>query len=197
MKTLRVTIKGMSPLSQGRYHDTPKLDRESHSDYEIRTWREKMHVNGDGFVLISSFALKNCLSEAAKFLSKKIPGSGKATFTKHFESGVIIADGIVLKVKKDDVPFLKLFVPSDGKRGGGSRVWKYFPVIQEWGGTFDILIVDEILTLDVLQEHLEMAGKFIGLGSLRVRNNRTFGRFEIIDAEFVGEEKEVRRLRRA
>lgn len=35
-------------------------------------------------------AFRNCLAEAAKFLSIQIPGKGKSTYTKHFEAGLII-----------------------------------------------------------------------------------------------------------
>jgi hypothetical protein len=124
-------------------------------------------------------AFKNCLSEAAKFLGEKIPGKRNATWTKHFEAGVLVVDGMILPVKGDDVPCEKLFVPSDGVRGSGKRVWKYFPVIQAWEGEVEFLIFDDTITKEAFEHHLREAGAFIGLGRFRPRNNGFYGRFSI------------------
>ena len=53
-------------------------------------WRERLHVNSDGYVFIPPMAFKNCISEIAKYRSDKIPGKRNATYTKHFESGVLV-----------------------------------------------------------------------------------------------------------
>jgi hypothetical protein len=49
-------------------------------------------------------AFKNCLAEIAKYLSLQIPGKGKTTYTKHFEAGVMVLDGLALPERKDTVP---------------------------------------------------------------------------------------------
>lgn len=181
MKNYVATIKGVSPYSQGKYVTAEKLPKENHNDYERRTWRERMHATEDGYVFIPPMAIKNCLSEAAKYLSIQIPGKGKATYTKHFEAGVMIVDPMILDIKKDAVQRNVLFVPSDGRRGGAKRVLKYFPIIHKWGGDVLITVFDETITSDVLKQHLEEAGKFIGIGVFRPRNNGYFGRFEVVD----------------
>jgi hypothetical protein len=124
-------------------------------------------------------AFKNCLAEAAKFLSIQIPGKGKATFTKHFEAGVMVMDALTLNIKKDDVDGEWFHVPSDGKRGGSKRVLKCFPVIPRWSGNVTWHILDDTITQDVFVKHLEEAGKFIGLGRFRPRNNGFYGRFGV------------------
>lgn len=179
-------ITGKSPYCQSRYHGTPKLDKEGSDDHEKRTWMERMHVNKDGIVVIPALSIKNCLSEAAKFLSMQVSGKGKATYTKHFEAGVLVVDDTPVGVKKSDVKPQQMFVPASGKRGDGKRVMKYFPVMPEWGGAVDVFILDETITKDVFLRHFEEAGKFIGLGSFRPRNNSIFGRF---DVELLGWEK--------
>ena len=122
MKTAIATLKSVATYSQSKFHDTPKLDKESANDYETRTWRERQHYDDKGMVYIPPMAFKNCISEAAKFLSIKIAGKGKATYTKHFEAGVLVMDPVPLGLHKDEVPGEWFFVPSDGRRGGGSRV---------------------------------------------------------------------------
>lgn len=187
MKTAVARLKGISPYSQSRHYTEPaKGKTESSRDYEARTWRERLHSTEDGRVFMPPMAFKNCLSEAAKFLSVQVPGKGKATFTKHFEAGVLVVDGLILPQKKAEVPGEWNFVPADGKRGGGKRVEKCFPVIHHWEGDVRFIILDETITQTItvgdgettaFEHHLKEAGSFIGVGRFRPRNNGYYGRF--------------------
>ncbi|CAJ4728806.1 hypothetical protein [Burkholderia pseudomallei] len=179
MKTAIATIKGVSPYSQSKHYSTEKLPKELAKDYETRTWRDRLHATDDGTVFIPPMSFKNCLSEAAKFLSLQIPGKGKATYTKHFEAGVLVTDALHLDIKKDDVPGEWLFVPADGIRGSGKRVEKCFPVIHQWSGDVTFHILDETITRDVFEHVLTQAGAFIGIGRFRPRNNGFYGRFKL------------------
>ena len=179
MKTAIATLESMSPYSQSRAHEAESLPKEGKDAYEKRTWKERLHVDASGYVIIPPMAFKNCLSEAAKFLSMQIPGKGKATYTKHFEAGVLVLDPLRLSIKKTDVQDERLFVPADGQRGSGKRVWKHFPLITEWGGDVTYSILDETITEDVFAKVLEEAGKFIGIGRFRPRNNGYYGRFAV------------------
>lgn len=184
MKTVTATLRSTSPYSQSRYYDAPKLEKESSADYEKRTWRERLHKTKDGNVFMPPMAFKNCLSEAAKYLSVQIPGKGKSTYTKHFEAGVLVTDGLSLPISADDVTGEWLFVPADGKRGSGKRVAKCFPIIKQWSGKVTYYILDETITQDVFKVHLCEAGKFIGIGRFRPRNNGFYGRFEIVNLDW-------------
>jgi hypothetical protein len=179
MRTAVATLESISPYSQSRYHNTPKLDRELPKDYEARIWRERLHTNGDGKVFIPAMTFKNCLDECAKYMSKQIPGKGKATYTKHFEAGVMVVDSLHLPFKKEDVQGEWLFLNSDGKRGGGTRVEKCYPVIPKWSGEVTFYVLDEIITPEVFLEHLNDAGNFIGIGRFRPRNRGFYGRFKV------------------
>ncbi len=184
MKSVLAELKSVSPYTQSRFHNTPKNEKESHDDYEQRTWRERCHVDKDGMVFIPPMAFKNCIAEAAKYLSIQIPGKGKATYTKHFEAGVMVMDPVPLGVKKDDMEGMTLFVPADGRRGGSKRVLKTFPTLAEWKAEVQFYVLDETITEDVFKYHLEQAGKFIGVGSFRPRNNSFHGRFEVVDIKW-------------
>jgi hypothetical protein len=184
MKKVIAHLKSTAPYGQSRHYVVPKLEKESAADYEERTWRNRLHVNGEGNVFIPPTALKNCLSEAAKYLSMRVPGKGTSTYTKCFEAGVLVIDPIDLGIKAQDVEGLWLFVPSDGKRGGGKRVDKCFPVIPAWEGLATFYVLDETITEGVFRTHLEEAGKFIGIGFFRPRNNGFYGRFEVVEIEW-------------
>lgn len=179
MKCAIATMESVSPYSQSRPHNLAKLDRENSADYEERTWRNRLHVNEAGNVFIPPMAFKNCLSEAAKFLSLQIPGKGKATYTKHFEAGVLVMDGLELPIKAEDAVGETLFLNADGKRGSGTRVWKTYPVIHAWEGDVTFWVLDETITEDVFRRVLTEAGNFIGIGRWRPRNNGMYGRFAV------------------
>ncbi len=184
MKIAKATLKSASPYSQSRFHNTEKLDKENHEDYEKRTWSNRLHVNKDGFVFMPPMSFKNCIAECAKYLSIQIPGKGKATYTKHFEAGVLVTESLDLHFKKEDVEGEWLHVPSDGRRGGTKRVEKCFPYIPEWEGDVSFYIFDETITEDVFTTHLKQAGMFIGVGRFRPRNNGFYGRFTVEDVDF-------------
>jgi len=181
MKIIVAKIRGTSPVSFSRYYaqEVPKQPRQNDQDYEERTWRNRVHARPDGTVYIPAFAFKNALDNAGKYLSKQIPGKGKATYTKHFVAGVLVRDPLLLAVKKHQVEGEWRHVPADGQPGGAKRVLKCFPVIQRWGGEVIFTVLDDIITIDVLREHLDVAGQFIGIGSFRPQNRGIYGRFVV------------------
>ena len=187
MKTVIANLESISAYSQSKHYSVdqvPKLQKELHAAYEARTWRERLHVNADNYVFIPPMAFKNCLSEAAKYLGIKIPGKGQATYTKHFEAGILVMEPVVLPITKDAVQGEWLFVPSDGKRGGGKRVEKCFPVIPHWRGDVIFYVLDETITEEPFLHHLREAGNFIGIGRFRPRNNGFYGRFKVNAVEW-------------
>jgi hypothetical protein len=181
MKTATATLASVSPYSQSKYHKTPKLDKEQPGDYEQRAWRERMHYDStrNNEVFIPPMAFKNCIAEAAKYMGEKIPGKRNATYTKHFEAGILVVDPLYLGVTRDEVQGEWLFVPADGRRGGSTRVEKCFSVIPEWSGDVKFLVLDELITQDVFHHHLTEAGKFVGIGRFRPQKNGYFGRFSL------------------
>jgi hypothetical protein len=181
MKTVFAHIRGVSPLGQSAAIQSTRNTGETHDAFEERTWRERMHVDEKGVVFIPPMAVKNMLSDCARFLSETVPGKGKATYTKHFEAGVMVVTPPTLGVKAADVQGLRLFVPADGKKGGGKRVWKTFPYMPKWEADLEIILLDPVLMdkPEKVREYLEHAGKFIGLGFFRPRNGGFFGRFEV------------------
>lgn len=190
MKIVTATLIGKSPMSQSRAIQVAKETGESHDAYEQRTWRERLHTD-KGRVIVPASALKNMLGDIAKFLGESIPGKGKATWTKHYEAGVMVVEPMVLNVATKDVQGERLFVPASGKRGDGKRVWKTFPLIPEgWQGQAQFLVMDPQILGDLdmhakdvaksaFVRHLSHAGKFIGLGRFRPRNNGFYGRFAV------------------
>lgn len=196
MKVATVKITGRSEYAQSRFHGIDKLPREGADDYETRTWQQKAHIDDEGYIFIHPLAFKKNIYEAAKYLSRQIPGKGKSTYTKHFQSGVLVLENSritgpagLIKATDIDQPGTKyygktLFVPTDGVAGSGKRVHRKFPVVAPpWSCEVTYLIGDDIITRDVFAEHLATAGTLIGIGAFRVRNGGVWGQFgaEILD----------------
>lgn len=179
MRIVIAELESITPYSQSRHHTEPRLDKEGNDDYARRTWRNHLHTTPKGDVFIPPTAFKNCLSECAKFLSVQIKGKGKSTYTKHFEAGVMVSEPVMLGITADQVACEELFLPVSGVRGDGKRVMKYYPTIPEWKATVRFEILDDTITEDVFKFHLEQAGKYIGVGRFRPRNNGYYGRFKI------------------
>ncbi len=184
MKTALATLESISPYSQSKQHDMPKKEQELPRDYDIRTWRERAHFDDEGNCFIPPMAFKTCLSEAAKFLGKKIPGQRNATWTKHYEAGVMVLETVKLGVKKDDMGFEDLSLSPTGKRGQ-MGVMKRMPLFQRWSAKVPFNIIDDCITESSFRETLDVAGQLIGIGRFRPRNGGYYGRFKVLKIEWI------------
>lgn len=177
-----LTITSITPYSQSHQHDEPKLEGESHEAFDIRTWPHKQNVatrGGKTTVVIPAHALHQAIAAAAKYSKRQIPGQGKATWTAKFLSGISLLEDPALGVDPAGVPSITISANADGVRGSGKRVQRRFPIINEWSATFDVYILDPIITEDVFREMVEIAGMFIGIGRFRPQNGGVNGRFKI------------------
>jgi hypothetical protein len=179
MKSCIARLSSVSPYSQSRPHVTEELEKEGKDDYEKRTWKEKAHVDSDDLVFIPGPAFKKSTDSAAAFLALKIPGRGKALYTKHFLAGVLVAENFSLGVKKADIEGEWVFVDANGRRGSGTRVWRCFPLFREWEVDVTFHIADDTITKEVFEYVLGEAGKFIGIGRWRAQVGGTYGRFAV------------------
>ena len=177
-----VTITGITPLSQSRQHDDPKLDGERMDDYDKRTWRSKLNVatrQGKQSIVIPAHGLHQAIAAAAKYSKRQIPGQGKATWTAKFTAGITLLEDPALGIDPATVDGVTISANADGVRGSGKRVPRKFPIIPAWSASFDVLVLDPIITREVFEEMLTMAGMFIGIGRFRPEKGGTNGRFKI------------------
>ena len=186
MKIAICELESISPYSQSRKHNEPKLDggKESNANFEERTWQEKAHYNAAGHVFITPMAFKWSLEKAAAFLSEPIPGKGKSKYTKHFKSGILVIEGLVIPpgITRDEVR--RDFgwwghMNADGRRGSGTRVMRCFPDFPTWSGVVSYHVLDATITEDVFERYLKEAGNFIGIGRFRPENGGYYGRYKV------------------
>jgi hypothetical protein len=174
-----VTIKGIAPLSCSKPHTTPKLDGESHDEYDKRTWREKANYD-DGIVFVPAMAFKMGMDKAASRLSIPDPDNKRASLTKYFVSDVICERNLSIGVHKDDMPSITISANVDGVRGSGKRVPRTFPQVQEWGGETSFLVMNEKIKPEQFRQVLDVTAMSIGVGQFRAEKGGLNGRFEIV-----------------
>lgn len=192
MKTCIAHLKSAAPLSQSAYVSPDlKKPKETHADFEQRIWIEKAHIDEDGQIFIPPMAFKQSLDAAAKYLSIQIPGRGKATYTKHFVSGVLCFKPVMLGLKQDAITPNEVLCNADGVRGSGKRVMRIFPEIRAWSADVEFTILDDTITEDVFLRVLEEAGKLIGVGQFRPQNGGYKGRWNIEGHEWIEAEQKL------
>lgn len=184
MKVCTVTLEGISNYSQSRMHSAPQFEQESADEYAKRTALEYLHFDSKGHVFIPPMAIKQSIENAAKYTQRKIPGKGQATYTKHFKSGLAVVEPLMLynaagePVMKNSSPVEKLWLNSDGVKGGGKRVWKYYPYIESgWTAELQAHILDDTISEEIFLTTLGEAGRFIGIGRFRAANGGYYGRY--------------------
>lgn len=190
MRRCRVTIAGLSPYSQSAAHDTPELDREGNDDYDARTWREKCTINAKGEVCIPAMAIKQMLDTTAFKLGEKVPNRKGAMYRSFFASGVncttdpIVTNGTGKAFRKADAIERKISANPRGIRGGSGRVPRRFPEFHDWHAVVEVVVIDDIVTRAILEQHLRAAGMIVGIGRFRPENGGTNGRFRVEKIEW-------------
>jgi hypothetical protein len=191
MRRCKVHLENItgSSYSQSFKHDEPKLDREDHHDYDVRTWKLHCTVNAAGQVCIPSMAFKQAIDSAAYKLGMKVPGRRGATFKNFFASGFLCEDHMPIANgegawTRDNAGMIKINSNATGKRGSGARVPRLFPVFHEWHGVVTFTIVDDVITREVFETHVKAAGMIVGIGRFRPENGGVNGRFKPVQFEW-------------
>jgi hypothetical protein len=137
-------------------------------------------------MMIPLSGMKLAISDCAKYLSLPITGKGKATFTKHFLSGIHVSEGGKLGLSVDDAKCESFMAHSNGQRGSGKRVLRKFPRIDPpWKTWFMVMVVDDVIDKATFEKVLTETGKFIGLGRWRPQQGGSFGLFEVARFEWI------------
>lgn len=200
-----VTLRSTSPYSQSRKHDTPKMEGESADAHEVRTWQERMHVRTANkgkpserkTVVIPASGMNQALAAAAKFLNKKIEGQRNATWTKHFVAGIAVLTDIDLSIDPADCRRQSINAHANGVRGSGTRVTRFFPTFDEWEATFEVLVLDPLITEAIFSEVMAAAGLFVGVGQHRPEQLGTNGRWDVSSIDWVDPRKAKPALKKA
>lgn len=181
--TVTLTSVPGSPYSPSKAYDPdvdPKKDGETADDHEKRVWRNRIHKAEDGTCVIPAMMIQFMTQFACKRIGKKIPGKGQSNYTKHFEGGIAVPeDGRIEGSNWEQVRGQWLHLNADGKRGGGTRVWRCMPMIDKWTTTVGIYLLDPVIPEDLFEQSLREGGIFCGFGRFSPRKGGTNGRFTV------------------
>jgi len=179
MVKAKCRLTSLSAYSQSSSIRSERPSKMPHDVFEEQTWRERIHADKNGQVFLPGVALTSAVVEASQYLGMKVKGKGQATYTKHFRSGMGICANPLLGIHIDHVQGERLFLNADGKKNGSRRVWRTMPVIESWQADAVFDIFDETITEDIFAQHLEAAGRFIGIGRFRPSKGGFKGRFKV------------------
>ena len=184
MDHIKTTIAGATPLILNRFHDAAQQSATSQTRTATigdkgtpQAQAElKLYRSADGKTLvIPQPNLLSCFTAAGKFFKA---GKSKVTTQK---SSLIPAcleiEGVEVKLDHEQpwrVDSRPVRIPATGGRILCNR-----PVFDDWSLTFDMSLDTEVMTVELLREIVDAAGKRIGLGDFRPDCKGPFGKFKV------------------
>jgi hypothetical protein len=185
MRQVTVKVEGITPYSASRFFEEALEKGETKDAHERRRWREKVHADEDGRVYIPGVAFKMCLDVAVSKANEKIKGKGQQTYTGLFKSSVTAMSDMRLGIKIDDMKAISIYANADGKRGSGTRVTRWFPIIPNWGGMIEFGIFDDTIPPEKFEEFFTKAGLVAGVGRGRPETGCAVGNGRFKPLSFV------------
>lgn len=171
---IKVKIEGTTPILFNRFRDVQiegkskkRTGAMAESDIE-----DKLYLDGQK-VLLPSVYLKNCITEASKQF--KIVGKGKSTYSKLVASTVEI-EPFMIELEADKYEIFRISAVNPMTKG---RMMTERPKFTKWKATFELVLNDESVPREVINEILEHAGKYVGVGDWRPQTKGMFGKFMI------------------
>ena len=154
-------IEGTSKKISGKKAEDPKQVAESY-----------LYLTNDGKPYVPSEYFYGAMVKVAS--NFRIPGKGKKTYKGLIKSAIDIVPDVILIKGGDWVVDTRTVVNPNTR---GNRMIRHRPKFVNWYCEFEIVILDEQLSPDVVKEILEYAGRYNGIGDYRPR----FGRFTVTE----------------
>lgn len=177
MRTIEVTIKGISPLLMHRF-PAAGADMESMKRTGIPDWKAEaelaLYKDGDGLYQPAEH-LERALAIAGG--NYKIPGRRGKTYSNLIGSTIdIMPDTIPHKIQKYEIDSRPVVVQR-------ARIVRYRPRLDEWELDFTLRLHDDQLPVAVMKEILDYAGLYVGIGDFRPAKKGKYGKFMVTKFE--------------
>jgi len=187
MKTTIITIEGTTPLLCNRFTDAAQMAATNGSRMasvgEKGTPQEqaegKLYIGHDGNPMIPQPNMFRCIIDAGQFFKA---GRSKITTqkTSMIPACVEIA-GLEIPILHSDpwtVDTRAVRIPSTG-----GRILCHRPCFNDWRLTFTMNVDTEMISMKLMREIVDAAGKRIGLGDFRPACKGPFGKFVVVKWE--------------
>jgi len=176
MKEVSYRIESVTPLLMNNissmFTAQEKPARVKHDEWEKgeEMFNARMYLEGTTIALPSR-VIKGVLKEACKGSGIKQPGK-RSGYADLVQSVIFMPESLKLEQKVSEVTKEQAFVGMNGTK----KVLRIWPKLLEWSGTLNLVIADEKqFDPKILQEILEFAGRFVGIGDYRPE----YGRFDV------------------
>ena len=184
MKRIDVTLEGTTPLLCNRFTDAAqqgatngnRLASIGEKGSPTDQAQARLYPGHDGKPVIPQPNLFRCLIDGGQFFKA---GKSKVTTQK---SSIIPAcaeiEGLEIPIQHRDpwtVDSRPVCIPSTG-----GRIICHRPCFHDWRLSFTLNIDTEIITVKLVREILDAAGKRIGLGDFRPARKGPFGKFVVV-----------------
>lgn len=185
MRVATIKIKGLTPYSPSRALQSEKKQDETHDEFDRRIWKEHIHHDGNGNVVIPVTCIAPAFATSASYLGKtgELAKKGQATWAENIRCGLAISESPKIGKTVDEAVAERVYCHANGKRGPGTRVWRTFPIFHEWSATLVIHILDDSIPAEIFERVLEAVGLFNGFGRFRPQNGGYLGRFIVESCE--------------
>jgi hypothetical protein len=171
-QVLEVEVRGIAPLLMHRYPEengAPKSTRRTGAPNWESEAESAKYVLPDGTLYQPSTHIEGALiKSASNFL---IAGRGKRTYKDLIKGALVVLPEAIPHVHRDHKVDARLVV-NPSTRG---RIMRYRPRLDRWSLAFTIHILDEQLSTETVQQILDHAGRYVGIGDYRPK----FGRFTV------------------
>jgi hypothetical protein len=184
MRTIEVTIEGTTPLLCNRFTDAAQMAATNGN--RIATVGEKgtpqeqaqsrLYVGHDGKPMIPQPNLFRCLIDGGKYFK-----AGKSKVTTQKSSLIpacIEIDGVEIPIGHKEpwtVDTRAVRIPSTG-----GRILCHRPCFHDWRLAFALRIDTEMISVKLVREIVDAAGKRVGLGDFRPDCKGPFGKFVVV-----------------
>lgn len=183
MKTVQVEIRGTSPLLIHRFGEEAENGKATRQiEVKVRDPREEAtkhaYISKDGTYYFSAFAIPNAMGNAGS--NHKMRGSRKTlrfivpSAVRMNVEAVTILNGAG-PAKSFEVDSRPVTIPATK-----GRVMRHRPRFDQWGAKFDLIVNDDMISLDMAHQLLNEAGVSIGIGDFRPEKRGPFGTFRVV-----------------
>lgn len=176
MKTAKVTIKGITPLMQHRF-PMAGADDTSKKRTGVPDWKAEgetaLYRDEKGKIYEPSSHIEGALTIASRTL--KIPGRRGATYAKLIGSAVSVEPDVIYhKNVNYEIDARPVVVQR-------ARVVRYRPIFKNWELSFEVIVSDDQIPMEVIKLALDHAGQYVGLGDFRPGKGGKFGKFMVTE----------------
>jgi len=175
MEKVNVTIQGTTPILFNRFRDVAieGKSKKRTGALEQSEIEDKLYKDEKGKIQLPAVYIKNSITEAAKQF--KIVGKNKATYSKIVGSSVDVMP-FYIEFESGKYEIFRISAVNPMTKG---RIMVSRPKFNKWSATFQIVLNDSQVDVSVINEILEHAGKYVGLGDWRPEKKGMFGKFMI------------------